>query len=62
MEERSNPNPRRRFLSKVLAAAAALATRPAGARPSDAERERLSRLLAKCGSELGNLRRVEERE
>ena len=62
MEDRSKCRSRRRFLSKALAAAAAVAVKPALAGPSDPERERLTRLLAKYGSELGNLRRVEGRE
>ena len=53
---------RRGFLSKALLAAAALAAKPAHSRPSDPERERLSRLLAKYGSELGDLRRTEGEE
>jgi len=61
MEDRSNRPSRRRFLSKALAAAALLkvSARPALARPTDPERERLARLLARYGSELGELRRVE---
>ena len=62
MEDRWKRPSRRRFLSKALAAAAAMAVKPALAGPSDPERERLNRLLAKYGSELGNLRRVEGRE
>lgn len=62
MEERSNLCPRRRFLSKVLAAAAALAARPALARPPEPEQQRLSRLLAKYGGELGDLRRIAGRD
>ncbi|HEY7819167.1 MAG TPA: hypothetical protein VIG29_13165 [Vicinamibacteria bacterium] len=53
---------RRGFLSQTLLAAAALGAKPARARPSDPERERLARLLAKYGSELGDLRRIEGRE
>jgi hypothetical protein len=63
MEYRSTRPSRRRFLSTTLAAAAALlkaaSAKPAFARRSDPERERLTRLLAKYGSELGDLRRVE---
>jgi len=66
MEDRSKRPSRRRFLSKALATAAAAllkaSAKPALARPSDRQRERLTRLLAKYGSELGNLRRVEGRE
>ncbi len=62
MAERPILNPRRRFLSKTLAAAAALAARPALARPPEPEQERLFRLLAKYGSELGDLRRIEGRD
>ena len=64
MEDRSNRPSRRRFLSKALAAAALLKVSawPALARPTDPERERLARLLARYGSELGELRRVEGRE
>jgi len=68
MEDRSERPSRRRFLSTALAAAAPLrlfAAKPALAQHSDPERERLTRLLAKYGSELGNLRRplcVEGRE
>jgi hypothetical protein len=65
MEDRSKRRSRRRFLSKALAAAALLkvsSASPVLARPSDPERARLSRLLAKYGSELGNLRRVEAGE
>ena len=59
MEERSRPPSRRRFLSRALAAAAFLklsSSKPILARPSDSERERISRLLAEYGSELGDLR------
>ena len=62
MDDRPKRPSRRRFLSKALAAAALLKVSPARpvlARPYDPERARLSRLLAKYGSELGNLRRVE---
>ena len=65
MEDRSKSPSRRRFLSNAIAAAALLKVSPASpvlGRPYDPERERLSRLLAKYGSELGNLRRVEGRE
>ncbi len=62
MEDRSKRASRRRFLSKALAAAAAVATKPALAGPPDPERERLTRLVATYGSELGNLRRVKGRE
>lgn len=64
MEDRSKSRSRRRFLSKALAAAALLkvSAKPALARPSDPERERLSGLLAKYGTELGNLRRVQGRD
>ena len=65
MEDRSKSPSRRRFLSNSIAAAALFkvsSANPVLARPSDPERERLSRLLAKYGSELGNLRRVEGRE
>jgi ABC-type uncharacterized transport system auxiliary subunit len=60
MDDRSKRRSRRRFLWKALAATAALTTKPALAHPSNPERERLTRLLAKYGSELGNLRRVVE--
>ncbi len=53
---------RRRFLSSALLAVAALAARPAFARSSDPERERLTCLLARYGSELADLKRVEGRE
>ncbi len=53
---------RRGFLSKVILAAAPFAATPAPARPSNPEPERLSRLLAKYGSELADLRRVEGKE
>ncbi|HEY7698584.1 MAG TPA: hypothetical protein VIE88_09220 [Vicinamibacteria bacterium] len=59
MEERSRPRSRRLFLSKALAAAAfwkSSSAKPTLARPSDSERERLYRLLAEYGSELGDLR------
>jgi hypothetical protein len=64
MDECPRRPTRRLFLSNVLAAAALsrVSTRPALARPTDPERERLARLLAKYGSELGSLRRVEGRE
>jgi len=65
MEDRSKRPSRRRFLSNAIAAAALLkvsSASPVLARPSDPERERLSRLLAKYGSEIGDLRRVEGRE
>jgi hypothetical protein len=62
MEDRSKRGSRRRFLSKALAVAGAVAARPALAGRSDPERERLTRLLAKYGSELGSLRRVEGKE
>ncbi len=61
MEDRSKRRSRRRFLSKALGAAALwkASARPALARPADPERERLARLLARYGSEIGDLRRVE---
>jgi hypothetical protein len=61
MEDRSSRSTRRRFLSKALVAAALwkASARPAVARPNDPQRERLVRLLARYGSELGDLRRVE---
>lgn len=60
MDDRSKRRSRRRFLSKALAAAASLTAKPALANPSNPEREHLTRLLAKYGSELGNLRHVVE--
>jgi hypothetical protein len=62
MEDRFRRPSRRRFLSNALVAAAVLAVKPAAARTPDPEGERLARLLARYGSELGNLRRVEGRE
>jgi hypothetical protein len=64
MEDRKARSSRRRFLSSAVAAVAALlklSAKPATARP-DSERERLARLLAEYGSELGNLRKIEGRE
>jgi hypothetical protein len=62
MKYRSTRPSRRRFLSTTIAAAAALlkaaSAKPTLARESDPERERLTRLLAKYGSELGDLRRA----
>ncbi len=62
MEAYCRPTSRRRFLSKALAAAGALSAKGGLARPSDPERERVTRLLAKYGGELGGLRRVGGRE
>jgi hypothetical protein len=65
MEDRSSRPSRRRFLSSSIGAAAALlksSAKPALAHPPDAERERLARVLAEYGSELGNLRKVQGRE
>jgi len=62
MDDRTRRPSRRRFLSNALAAAAALAARPALAHPSDPERQRLARLLAKYGSELGNVRMIQGRD
>jgi hypothetical protein len=64
MEDRTNRPSRRRFLSKALAAAALwnVQAKPVLARLADPERERLARVLARYGSELGDLRRVEGRE
>ena len=53
---------RRSFLSKVVAAGAALAPKRARPAPSDPERERISRLVEKYGSELGELRRIQGSE
>jgi hypothetical protein len=53
---------RRGFLKTALAgaAAAAIVKRPAASRASTPERERLERLAARYGSELGELRRTGE--
>ncbi len=45
-----------------MAAVVALKAKPVLARPNDPERERLSRILARYGSEIGDLRRVEGSE
>jgi hypothetical protein len=52
---------RRSFLFQA-SGLAALAARPALSRPREGTRERLARVLARYGSEIGDLRRVEERE
>ena len=52
---------RRRFLCYALAVTP-LAARPTFTRTRDPEREKLARLLAKYGSEIGDLRRIEGRE
>jgi hypothetical protein len=65
MNHRSKPVPggtsRRSFLLQALGGTA-LAARPAVARPRDRERGRIARALARYGSELGDVRRVEGRE
>lgn len=62
MEDRSSRPSRRCFLSTAVAAAAALAAKPAKTPSPDPERERLACVLAEYGSELGDVRNVEEKE
>jgi hypothetical protein len=49
---------RRRFLEAAVVAAAVTRSGSAEPAPVDPERERLEALVAKCGSELGELREV----
>jgi hypothetical protein len=62
MNDRPKRESRRRFFWKALASAAFLSAKPAPARPRDPERERLVRDLARYGSEIGGLRRIQGRE
>ncbi|MGH9323521.1 MAG: twin-arginine translocation signal domain-containing protein, partial [Vicinamibacteria bacterium] len=65
MKDRSRSSSRRRFLEGALAAAAAgLATGapPVRASSRNRDRDRLERLVAEYGSELGELRRVQALE
>jgi hypothetical protein len=62
MERKHERKTRRRFLKTALAGltAAGVSNRPAAAKASSAERERLERLVSAYGSELGDVRRTGE--